>query len=102
LASIDLNMPKFLNVSWYKGVAAAKAKWEVAVRGLLHSEPDILVSRMLYCRIPVLHDGPKLHVPQDIKGRHLYLTEGAGEEDVGLEDMKIEDQVRARISCPLN
>ncbi|KAK0723087.1 hypothetical protein B0T26DRAFT_740131 [Lasiosphaeria miniovina] len=52
-------------------------KFQVAVYNLLRSEPNILVSRLLYYRIPVQHAGPRLDLPRDIAGRHLFLFERA-------------------------
>lgn len=62
---------------------------------LLRSEPNILVSRLLYHRIPVEHVGHRLDPPQDIAGRRLFVFEKAeGEKDIWWE-LKADEQVRA-------
>jgi len=77
-------------------VQVPDVKFEAAVYDLLRSEANILVSRLLYHRIPVQHDGPKLDRPQDIAGRRLFLFEKAeGDKDIWYE-LRPEEQVR----CP--
>ncbi|KAI8629158.1 hypothetical protein F5Y19DRAFT_485069 [Xylariaceae sp. FL1651] len=54
-------------------------KFEAEVYELLQSEPDILASRLLYYRVSVRREGPKLGRPIDIVGRRLQIfqrTEG--------------------------
>lgn len=36
-----------------------------------------MVTRLLHHRIPVLHPGPKLSIPQDLAGRCLFVFERA-------------------------
>lgn len=73
----------------------AEVNFEVAVYRLLRSEPRIMVSRLLYHRIPVEHVGHNLDPPQDITGRRLFLFEKSeGEKDVWRE-LSPDEQVRA-------
>jgi hypothetical protein len=77
----DVNMPNFDGAPIHRQVS--EVKFEVGVCELLRSESDILASRLLYYRIPLLHVGPRLDLPQDIAGRHSYLFEKAeGENNV--------------------
>lgn len=63
-----------------------EVKFEVAVYRLLRSEPGIMVSRLLYHRIPAEYPCHSLDPPQDITGRRLFLFEKAeGEKDVWRE-----------------
>ncbi|WEW58894.1 hypothetical protein PRK78_004362 [Emydomyces testavorans] len=75
LARDDANMPDFDGCPVER--QALEGEFEVAVYNLLRSEPNILVSRLLYYRVPVQHVGPRLDLPQDIAGRHLFLFERA-------------------------
>ncbi|PUU81669.1 hypothetical protein B9Z19DRAFT_1113281 [Tuber borchii] len=80
----DVNMPNFEGPPIHKQIL--KVEFEVAVYQLLRSEPNIFTSRLLYHRIPVQHVGPRLDLPKDIAGRHLFLFERAeGEKDVWWE-----------------
>ena len=88
----DVNMPDFDRVPIYEQVS--EAKFEVAVYELLRSEPNILVSHLLYHRIPVQHVGPKFVLPQDIAGRRLFLFERAEGENNKWEELSPEQQVR--------
>ncbi|KAI9674959.1 MAG: hypothetical protein M1817_001365 [Caeruleum heppii] len=77
LARGDVNMPDYEGFPIH--VQIPEVKFETEVYGLLQSEPDILASRLLYYRVPVQHDGPKLDRPKDIAGRRLLVfqrTEG--------------------------
>ncbi|KAK3380345.1 hypothetical protein B0T24DRAFT_191041 [Lasiosphaeria ovina] len=73
MARDDVNMPNFDGSPIHKQVP--EVEFEGAVYNLLRSEPNILVSRLLYHRIPVQHAGPRLDLPRDIAGRHLFLFE---------------------------
>ena len=89
----DVNMPNFDGFPICSQVS--EVKFEVAVYKLLRSEPNILVSRLLYNRIPVEHVGHRLDPPQDIAGRRLFVLEKAeGEKDIWWE-LKADEQVRA-------
>lgn len=72
-----------------------EAKFEVAVYELLRSNTDILVSNLLYHRIPILHDGPKLHRPHDIAGRRLFVFEKAEGENNIWNDLDSQQNVWA-------
>lgn len=77
LARGDVNMPDYDGFPIH--VQVPEVKFEAEVYGLLQSEPDILASRLLYYRVPVDHEGPKLGRPKDIAGRRLFVfqrTEG--------------------------
>ena len=92
----DVNMPNFDGAPIDTQVS--EVKFEAAVYELLRSEPNILVSHLLYYRIPVQHTGPKLDPPQDIGGRHLFLFERAeGEKNVWWQ-LSSEQKVRAYFS----
>ena len=67
----DVNMPHFNGAPIHKQVP--EVKFEVAVYELLRSEPNILASCLLYHCILVQYVRPKLDLPQDITGRHLFL-----------------------------
>ncbi|MCJ1355611.1 MAG: hypothetical protein MMC33_005603 [Icmadophila ericetorum] len=64
LACGDVNMPDFSG--FHIGVQVSEVKFEAAVYELLRSEPHIMASHLLYHRVPVQQEGPKLSVPQDI------------------------------------
>lgn len=81
LARGDVNMPD------YEGfpiqVQVPEVKFEAEVYELLQSEPGILASRLLYHRVPVQHEDPKLGRPKDIAGRRLLVFQRAkGENNV--------------------
>ncbi|KAJ2903737.1 uncharacterized protein MKZ38_009389 [Zalerion maritima] len=81
LARGDVNMPNFHGFPIHSQVA--EVKFEVATYKLLRLEPNILISRLLYHRMPVQHTGPRLDLPRDIAGRRLLLFERAdGENNV--------------------
>lgn len=76
-----------MNVPSYRSfpieAQALEARFEAAVYELLRSEHDILASQLLYYRVPVQHDGPKLRPPKDIAGRRLFLfAKTAGENNL--------------------
>ncbi|KAK0710253.1 3-hydroxybutyryl-CoA dehydratase [Lasiosphaeria miniovina] len=75
LARGDVNMPLFDGFPIHAQVC--RVKFEVATYELLRSESNILASRLLYHRIPVQHDGPRLDLPRDIAGHRLFLFERA-------------------------
>lgn len=77
LARGDVNMPDFDGFPIH--VQVPQVKFEVEVYELLQSEPRVLASRLLYHRIPVQYEGPRLDHPKDIAGRRLLVfqrTEG--------------------------
>ncbi|KAJ8125508.1 hypothetical protein O1611_g8131 [Lasiodiplodia mahajangana] len=75
LARGDINMPNFDGFPFQSQVT--EIKFEVATYGLLRSKSNVPVSRLLYHRIPLEHDGPRLDLPSDILGRRLLLFEKA-------------------------
>ena len=80
LARGDVNMPNF--PGFPIGMQAPEAKFEAAVYKLLRTEPNTLVSLLLYHRIPVQRVGPKFDPPRDLAGRRLLVFEKAeGEKD---------------------
>ena len=92
----DVNMLNFDGFPIHKQVP--EVMFQVAVYQLLHSEPNILTSHLLYQCIPVQHVGPRLDFPQDIAGRHLFLFERTeGEKDVWWE-LSPEQKVRTYFS----
>lgn len=92
LARGDVNMPNFDGFPLHKQVS--EAKFEAAVYDLLRSEPNILASHLLYHRIPVQHEGPRLSLPQDIKGRRLSIFERAEGDNNVWRDIDAADKVR--------
>ncbi|KFY40065.1 hypothetical protein V494_03676 [Pseudogymnoascus sp. VKM F-4513 (FW-928)] len=83
LARGDVNMLDFDGFPIH--VQIPQAKFEAATYELLRSEPQILVSHLIYHRIPVQHASPRIHIPQDILGRRLFVFERAeGENNVQL------------------
>ncbi|EFY89304.1 hypothetical protein J3458_018759 [Metarhizium acridum] len=81
LARGDVNMPDYEGFPIH--VQVPEVKFETEVYELLQSEPDILASRLLYYRVPVQHEGPKLDRPKDIAGRRLLVFQRAeGENNV--------------------
>jgi hypothetical protein len=77
-------------------------KFEAAVYKLLRSEPAILASCLLYHRVPVQRAGPRLYLPQDIAGRHLFLFERAEGENNVWHYLTPKEKVRADISYLLS
>lgn len=75
LARGDVNMPNFCGFPI--SMQAPEAKFEAAVYKHLRKEPNILVSVLLYHRIPVQRDSPRLDPPQDIAGRLLLVFDKA-------------------------
>ncbi|KAI0863364.1 3-hydroxybutyryl-CoA dehydratase [Xylaria cubensis] len=71
LARGDVNMPDFDGFPIH--VQVPEVKFEAEMYQLLQSEPDILASRLLYYRVPVQYEGPKLEHPKDIAGRRLLV-----------------------------
>ena len=96
MARDDCNMPDFDGCPPHDQIP--EVKFEAAAYELLRSEPNILVSRLLYHRSPVQHVGPRLDLPQDIAGRHLFLFEKAEGENNVWHDLTPEQQVRTRVS----
>jgi len=67
-------------------VQVPEVMFEVAAYKLLDSERDIMVSRLLYHRVPVQDPGPRLKIPEGIHGRRLLVFEmAAGENNVWSE-----------------
>lgn len=73
-----------------------EAKFEAAAYELLRSEPQILVSRLLYHRIPLQHVSPRIHIPQDILGRQLSVFERAEGEKNVWKILSSEEKVRVK------
>lgn len=91
LARGDVNMPDF--DGFPIDVQVAEVKFEVEIYKLLLPEPDILVSRLLYHRIPKLHEGPKLERPKDIAGRRLLVFQRSEGENNVWHTLKPDQQV---------
>ncbi len=89
-------MHNFDGAPIYKQVP--EVKFEVAAYELMRSEPKVLASRLLYYRILVQHVGPKLDIPQDIAGHHLFLFERAEGENNVYRDLSLEKNVCAYVS----
>ncbi|KAK3290332.1 3-hydroxybutyryl-CoA dehydratase [Chaetomium fimeti] len=81
LARGDVNMPDYDGFPIH--VQVPEVKFESEVYELLRSEPDIVASHLLYYRLPVQHEGPRLDRPKDIAGRRLLVFRRAeGENNV--------------------
>lgn len=99
LARGDVNMPDYDGFPIH--VQIPEVKFEAAVYELLRSEPNILASRLLYCRIPIQHVGPGLDRPQDITGRRLLVFERAEGENNVWRNLSSEQKVRPCFSYQL-
>ncbi|EJT79705.1 hypothetical protein GGTG_04789 [Gaeumannomyces tritici R3-111a-1] len=81
LARGDVNMPNY--DGFPIDMQISEVKFEAAVYELLRSEPNVLASRLLYHRIPLQRDDPRLDRPKDIMGRRLLVFErAAGENNI--------------------
>ena len=68
-------MPSF--DGWPFDAQVQEVRFEAAVYELLRSEPNIMLSNLLYHRVPVQLEGPRLEPPQDIVGRLFFVFEKA-------------------------
>ncbi|KAG6808147.1 hypothetical protein H0H93_000517, partial [Arthromyces matolae] len=75
----DVNMPNFDGYPFE--LQLSDHNFETAVYTLLHSEPGIFVSKLLYHRVQIQHDPPRLVIPRDIIGRSLFLFEKSSGTD---------------------
>ncbi|KAM0525608.1 hypothetical protein ACHAPE_000316 [Trichoderma viride] len=73
-------------------VQVPEVKFEAEVYKLLLPETDILISRLLDCRIPKLHEGPKLERPEDIAGHRLFAFERSKGENNVWHTLKLDQQ----------
>ncbi|KAI4232553.1 MAG: hypothetical protein LQ349_004933 [Xanthoria aureola] len=71
LARGDVNMPDVDGFPIEKQVP--EALFEAAVYKLLHSEPEIRASHLLYYRVPKQDSGPRLNIPRNLNGRRLFV-----------------------------
>jgi len=93
LARGDINMP---NLDGFPVLSqVADIKFEVAAYELLRSKPNVPVSRLLYHRIPLEQNGPRLNIPSDITGRRLLVFEKAEGGNVKWSSISQEERVRA-------
>ncbi|KAK1248583.1 hypothetical protein MKX08_006803 [Trichoderma sp. CBMAI-0020] len=90
LARGDVNMPGF--DGFPIDVQVPEVKFEAEVYKLLLPETDILVSRLLYYRIPKLYEGPKLERPEDISGRRLFVFQRSEGENNVWHTLKLNQQ----------
>lgn len=91
LARGDVNMPGYDGFPIH--VQIPEVKFEAAVYELLHSEPSISSSRLLYYHIPLQHVGPRHDRPRDIMGRRLLVFERAEGENNIWHDLNSEQRV---------
>jgi hypothetical protein len=91
LARGDVNMPGF--DGFPIDVQVPEVKFEAQVYKPLLPETDILVSHLLYYRIPKLHEGPKLERPEDIAGHRLFVFERSEGENNVWHTLKLDQQV---------
>lgn len=96
LARGDVNMYNYDGSPIHTQVP--EVKFEVAVYELFRSDPNILVSRLLYHHIPGQHVGPKLGIPGDIAGCRLFLFARAEGENNVWRNLSSEDKVRDYVS----
>lgn len=97
IARGDVNMPDFDGFAVEKQIP--EVLFEAAVYHLLHNEPDIRASHLLYFRAPVQHLGPRLSVPSDILGRRLFVFERAKGTNNVWEGLNADDKVRLNDHC---
>ena len=71
----------------------SEVRFEAALYELLPSEPKILVSNLLYHRVPAQCEGPTLDRPRDVKGRRFFLFEKAEGEKNVWDDLCLEGKV---------
>jgi hypothetical protein len=104
LARSDVNMPDYDGFPIH--VQVPEVKFEAEVYELLHSEPDIVASRLLYYRVPVQHGAPKLGRPKDIAGRRLFVFQRSeGENNVWSSlspDQKVVQMCANPTGCPIH
>ena len=82
-------------------VQISEAQFEVAVYKLFSPVSQILASHLLYHRIPVQYPTPRVHLPQDITGRRLFLFQRAQGENNIWHDLSEEQKVRAYVIASL-
>ena len=100
LARGDVNMPNYEGFPMH--VQISEAQFEVAVYKLLCPLSQILASHLLYHRLPVQYPAPRLHLPQDIACRRLFLFKRAQGENNIWHDLSEEQRVRASAIASLN
>lgn len=87
----DVNMPNYEGFPIHRQIS--EVQFEAAVYQLLQSESNGFTSRLLYYRIPMLHEGDRHCIPQDIAGRRLFLFERAEGENNVWHDLSPEEKV---------
>ncbi|KAL8354468.1 hypothetical protein RB601_004051 [Gaeumannomyces tritici] len=97
LARGDVNMPNY--DGFPIDMQISEVKFEAAVYELLRSEPNVLASRLLYHRIPLQRDGPRLDRPKDIMGRRLFVFERAAGENNIWRDLSPEQRACLLTQC---
>ncbi|KAL8346134.1 hypothetical protein RB598_000167 [Gaeumannomyces tritici] len=97
LARGDVNMPNY--DGFPIDMQISEVKFEAAVYELLRSEPNVLASRLLYHRIPLQRDGPRLDRPKDIMGRRLLVFERAAGENNIWRDLSPEQRACLLTQC---
>ncbi|UKZ67459.1 uncharacterized protein TrAtP1_008618 [Trichoderma atroviride] len=90
LARGDVNMPGF--DGFPIDVQVPEAKFEAEVYKLLLPETNIMVSRLLYHRIPKLYEGTKGERPEDIAGRRLFVFQRSEGENNVWRTLKLDQQ----------
>lgn len=71
-----------------------EALFEAAVYKLLHSEPEIRASHLLYYRVPIQDSGPRLNIPRNLNGRRLFVFERAEGYNNVWDDLNADGKVR--------
>lgn len=90
LARGDVNMPDY--DGFPIDAQVPEVKFEADVYDLLRSEPNILVSRLLYHRVPLQRAAPRCDPPTDLAGRRLFVFERAQGENNIWYDLNLEQK----------
>ena len=80
----------------------SEAQFEVTVYKLLRPVSQIHASHLLYHRLPIQYPTPRLHLPEDIAGRRLFLFQRTQGENNVWRHLSDEQKVRAYAVAPLD
>lgn len=96
LGRSDFNMPKYAGISIEEQVS--RTRFEARLYYLLSSEPGILLSHLIYHRVPVQRNSPDSSIAQNIIGRPLFLFEKSEGKRNMWYGLCPDNQVRTRAS----
>lgn len=91
LAQADYNMPNYDGFPIH--VKVPEARFEAEIYELLREEQNILVSKLMYHRLPQQRLGPRVDHPQDIVGRQLFVFEKAMGRDNVWRGLTLSQQI---------